>query len=194
MSGKRKFDYERAIDRATRLFWAKGYSGTSLRDLLAVMGIGESSFYNTVKSKKHLYLLCLKHYSDTVTMRRWQALAAEASVKRGIRRFFETVLDDLDNPRTPNVCLMAASLSGDVLKARDVRRYVVGEMQSLQGALVARLDAARKSGELARSFRSELAAQVIVTFLQGFYRVVRVLNDRPQMEHQVEALMEGLGL
>ena len=61
-----EFDYEKAIDKATQIFWKKGYSGTSLRDLLKGMGIGEGSFYNTLKSKKKLYLECLKHYNDTV--------------------------------------------------------------------------------------------------------------------------------
>ena len=49
------FDLDKAIDKATLLFWKKGYSNTSLRDLLKVMGIGEGSFYNSVKSKKNLY-------------------------------------------------------------------------------------------------------------------------------------------
>ncbi|TMV50485.1 helix-turn-helix transcriptional regulator, partial [Thioclava sp. BHET1] len=40
------FDYDRAIDRATRQFWRTGYAGTSLRDLLAATGLGEGSFYN----------------------------------------------------------------------------------------------------------------------------------------------------
>lgn len=57
-----KFDYDRAIDRATQLFWERGYSNTSLRDLLKIMGIGEGSLYNTFKSKKNLYLKCLKRY------------------------------------------------------------------------------------------------------------------------------------
>src|SRR5271169_6702858 len=110
MGRRRAFDYDQAIDRATRLFWAKSYTNTSLRDLLEVMQIGEGSFYNSVKSKKHLYLECLRHYNDTVTRRRWEALIAEPSVAQGVRAYFTAVLDDLDDPTVPNICLMAASL------------------------------------------------------------------------------------
>ena len=98
MSGKRQFDYDEAMTAATRLFWAKGYSKTSLRGLLGAMEIGEGSFYNTVKSKKHLYVECLKHYNDTVSRRRLEALLSRESVKEGIRAFFKTVLDELDDP------------------------------------------------------------------------------------------------
>ena len=194
MGRQRAFDYDRAIDRATRLFWAKGYTNTSLRDLLAVMQIGEGSFYNSVKSKKHLYLECLRHYNDTVTRRRWEALIAEPSVAQGVRAYFTAVLDDLDDPAVPNVCLMAASLSTDVLAADDLRDYVVGEVQTLETALVGRLQHAAQTGQLPTDFDADTAAQVVVTYLQGLFRVVRILNSRPQLERQIEVLLTGLGL
>jgi len=158
------------------------------------MRIGEGSPCYSMKSKKNLYLKCLQHYNATVTRRRWEALAAERSVKHGIRKYFQAILDDLDDPKTPNVCLMAGSLAIDVLAARDLQRYVLGEMQTLEQALVARLEAARESGELKKDFNSAVAAQVIVTFPQGVFRVVRVLRDRAEMERQVDALLSGLGL
>jgi len=79
-----EFDYDKAIDKATRVFWKNGYSGTSLRDLLKAIGIGEGSFYNTLKSKKQLYLECLKRYNDTVGRRRAAALFSPSSAKATI--------------------------------------------------------------------------------------------------------------
>jgi len=75
-----------------------------------------------------------------------------------------------------------------------VALYVTSELETLHGALVQRLDAARERGELAADFDSEVAAQLIVTFLQGLFRVVRVLRSRKEMERQIEALLRGLGL
>lgn len=189
-----EFDYDRAIDRATRLFWKKGYSNTSLRDLLKVMGIGEGSFYNTVKSKKHLYLECLKHYNDTVSRRRLAALLSKPFIKQGIRAFFKTVLDELDDPKTPPVCLLSGSLSSDVLAERDLQRSVVRDMKAFSGQFVERLESARQSGELPSDFNAEVAAQVLVTYLQGLFRVIRVLQSRAEIERQIDALLNGLGL
>jgi len=189
-----EFDYDRAIDRATRLFWKKGYSNTSLRDLLKVMGIGEGSFYNTVKSKKHLYLECLKHYNETVSRRRLEALLTPASVKEGIRAFFQTVLDELDNPKTPPVCLLAGSLSSDVLAERQLQRSVLRDMSAFTGQFMERLESAKATGELPKDFDAEVAAQVLVTYLQGLFRVIRVLQSRAQVERQIEVLLGGLEL
>jgi TetR/AcrR family transcriptional repressor of nem operon len=194
MGRKIEFNYNKAIDKATRLFWQKGYSNASLRELLKAMKIGEGSFYNSVKSKKHLYLECLKHYNDTVGRRRLNALTSPPTAKEGIRAFFQTVLDELDDPRTPRVCLLAGSLSGDVLAARDLRRCVLAEMEMLVACFAKRLEAAKLEGELPEDFDVDVAASVIVTYLQGLFRTIRVLYDRAQAEKQMEALLAGLGL
>jgi TetR/AcrR family transcriptional regulator, transcriptional repressor for nem operon len=194
MPRKIEFDYAKALDRATHLFWKKGYSNTSLRDLLKTMGIGEGSFYNTVKSKKHLYLECLKHYNATVSRRRLNALLSKDSVKEGIRSFFKTVLDELDDPRTPRVCLLARSLSGDVLEDRELRKPVLTDMKAFYGAFSERLQRAKEHDELPKDFDVDVAAQVIVTYLQGLFRVIRVLQSRAEVERQIETLLLGLKL
>jgi hypothetical protein len=89
---------------------------------------------------------------------------------------------------------MAASLSSDVLGSRDLRKYVLDELRAMQEMLLRRLQQAKAAGELPAAFDAAVAAEVIVTYLQGFYRVVRVLHDRKHMEQQIEALLTGLGL
>ena len=194
MPARIEFDYKRAIDRATGVFWRKGYSNASLRDLLKAMGIGEGSFYNTIGSKKRLYLECLKHYNDTVSRRRLEALLSKPSVKDGVRAFFKTVLDELDDPRTPRVCMLSASLSNDVLAERELERCVLSDMKAFFNVFKERLEGAKESKELPENFNVEVAAQVIVTYLQGLFRVIRVLQNRAQAEQQIEMLLRGIGL
>lgn len=189
-----EFDRKRAVARATRLFWRKGYRNASLRDLLKAMGIGEGSFYNTFGSKRRLYLECLKHYNDTVTYRRLNALLTPPSVRDGIRAFFKTVLDELDNRKTPAVCLLAQSLSADVLAERDLARVVLQDMQDFAGVFHKRLEEGKQSRDLPPNFDSSVAANVLTTFLLGLFRVIRVLQNRAEVEQQLELLLRGLGL
>jgi TetR/AcrR family transcriptional repressor of nem operon len=189
-----EFDYDKAIDKATRIFWKKGYTGTSLRDLLKGMGIGEGSFYNTLKSKKQLYLECLKHYNDTVGRRRSTALSSPSSAKEGIRGLFKAVLDDLDDPRTPRVCLMARSVSSDVLAETDLRKLVQADMAAFVGAFSERLASAKETGELPQEFEHEIVAQIIGSYLQGLFRTALLSYDRPQLERQIDLFLTSLGL
>src|SRR5580765_8550783 len=128
MGRKLEFDYDRALERATRVFWAKGYASASMRDLLKAMGVGEGSFYHLFGSKKRLYLECLKHYNGKVIRRRVEALTSEPSVRNGVRAFFRALLDELDNPRTPRICLLAQSLSSEVMEESGLEAYVREQM------------------------------------------------------------------
>ena len=189
-----EFDYDKAIDKATRVFWKNGYSGTSLRDLLKAIGIGEGSFYNTLKSKKQLYLKCLKHYNDTVGRRRAEALLSPSSAKQGVRGLFRILLDDLDDPRTPRACLLARSVSSDVLAERDLQKFVQTETAAFVGALSNRLRSAKDTGELPSEFDPEGVAQIIATYVQGMFRTALLSYDRCQLERQVGLFLTSLGL
>ena len=194
MGRKLEFDYEQTVERATKVFWSKGYSASSMRDLLSAMGIGEGSFYHLFGSKNRLYLQCLRHYNDTVTRRRLEALEAEPSVHKGLRKFFRGLMDDLDNPRRPYVCLMSRSLSSDVLEEADLASSVKSGMKLFEERLSARLEKAKAAGELPSTFPAEVSAQIIFTFLQGYFRVVKVLKPREAMWEQIETLLTKMGL
>ena len=194
MGRKREFDHARALERATRLFWARGYGPTPVRDLLKAMGIRESSFYYLFGSKRRLYLACMKHYNETVTMERLAAITAEPSARKGIREFFKRRLDELDDSKTPRVCLMARSLSSDVMEERLLQPYVKTEMAMFEQCIVKRLKEAKSAGELPADFQAELTARIIFTYLQGYFRVVQVLKPREEIWEEIEALLTSLGL
>src|SRR5258708_27372649 len=162
-----EFDYDKAIARATRLFWKTGSSNTSLRDLLKVMNIGEGSFYNKVKSKKNLYLECLKHYLATVMRQRETALFSQTSAKLGVRALFKIVLDQMDDPKRPGLCLMAGSMSRDVLDEKEIRGYIVGEGVASGGRFVELLRSAQEAGELPKEVEPAGVAPIICAYLQG---------------------------
>ncbi len=190
-----EFDYTNALERATRLFWETGYASTSLRDLLARMGIGEGSFYNTLKSKKQAYLECLKHYNATVGLRRAEAFDSAPSAALGVRALFKTVLDCLDDPKTPSpVCLMAGSLSHEVMDDPELHAYVQQQLLILVERITARLIVDKEAGLLGREVDPEVVVPVIVTYLQGLWRMALVSYDRRRFERQIDGLLIGLGL
>jgi TetR/AcrR family transcriptional regulator, transcriptional repressor for nem operon len=189
------FDYDRALERATWLFWKSGYAGTSLRDLLKIMDIGEGSFYNTLKSKKQLYLACVRRYEETEGRKRGQALMSAPSASKGIHALFGVVLDCLDNPSTPSrLCMMAAMASKEVLSEPDLRKLVEDGLGSFHARLVERLSQDRDEGRLPATLDPHVTASVVVTYLQGIWRMALVDYDRPRFERQIDAFLTALGL
>lgn len=194
MARKVEFNPDVAVDEATSLFWHNGYTNTALRQLLSAMGIGEGSFYNTFKSKQNLYLLCLKHYNETVGQRRLDALLGGVTAKESVRAFFKVILDELDDPATPRVCMLAGSVTSDVLSVPDLKDEVIPGLEELGRNFTETLEAGKRSGELPVDFQPEIASQIISTFLHGMFRVLGVTQTRIQMEKQIEMLLQGIGL
>lgn len=189
------FDYERALGKATRLFWKRGYGGTSLRALLKTMGIGEGSFYNTLKSKKRLYLECVKRYAETEGRKRARALMSAPTASEGIRAFFAVVLDCLDDPRTPSrLCMMAAMVSEEVLSDPELRTFVEDGLEDFRARLAGRLSEDRSKGLLPAALDPRTVASIIATYAQGIWRMALVDYDRPRFERQIDAFLTGLGL
>jgi TetR/AcrR family transcriptional repressor of nem operon len=194
MARKLAFDYDTALDKAMHAFWEKGYTGTSLRDLLKAIGIGEGSFYNTLKGKRQLYLACLKRYQDTVGRRRAEALFTPSSAKMGIRGLFRAVLDDLYTPGNPRACLLARSVSSDVLAEPTLQEFIRIEIEAFLGAVMDRLKSAKDVGDLPPEFDAQCAAEVIATYLQGLFRAALLVHDRSQLERQIDLFLSGMGL
>lgn len=189
------FDYERALEQATWLFWKHGYAGTSLRDLLKVIGIGEGSFYNTLKSKKQLYMACVTHYEETEGRKRAHALVSAPTASKGIRAMFGVVLDCLDDPQTPSrLCMMAAMATEEVLSDPDLRKRVEESMENFHSLLAEQLRQDRNHGLLPAAIDPQTIASIIITYAHGLWRMALVDYDRSRFERQISAFLTGLGL
>ena len=62
MPWEKTFDEDKVIEAAMLLFWEKGYTDTSMADLLKVTGLSKGSFYNAFGSKHDLFLKALLKY------------------------------------------------------------------------------------------------------------------------------------
>lgn len=59
----KSFNQDKAILSAQKLFWEKGYSATSINDLVTGLKISRSSIYDTYTDKYNLYLDTLRVYA-----------------------------------------------------------------------------------------------------------------------------------
>src|ERR1700753_789851 len=60
----RSFDETEALEKATQVFWSKGYDGVTIDDLVAGMGVGRPSLYAVFGDKRTLFLRALRAYAE----------------------------------------------------------------------------------------------------------------------------------
>lgn len=64
MGRHREFDIDEVLDAALRVFWRKGYEGTTYADLVAAAGVERPALYSAFGNKETLFLKALARYDQ----------------------------------------------------------------------------------------------------------------------------------
>lgn len=166
MGGAKQFDEDQALDRAMRVFWQSGYSGTSYPELMAATGLNKSSLYNAFGDKQSLYRQCLEHYAKVHGEKQRKRLDAER-LEDAIGGFFDALIERFRRPDLPGGCMLTAAaleLGGDDDMAGDCIR---GQMRELEGLFRKRLDRAVRDGELPPRTDTSSLASFLVAMSRG---------------------------
>lgn len=141
----RAFDRDRALLDAARLFWRRGYSGTSTRDLTARLGLSTSSLYGAFGSKAELFEEAVRTYAE-----RYREIYQQAVAASDFRTVVERVLIDSVHEFTrpddehPG-CLLSSAAMADSTSTLDTSAYFA-EAPGLQRADPAHPRGTRRSG------------------------------------------------
>lgn len=193
MSRNVEFNTDRALKAATKVFWSQGYKKASVQSLMKAMKIGESSFYNTFKSKKNLYLLCLDSYNKVVTAKRLEILKSEGTIKKRFNEFFEEILDDQERKMKSKGCMMTNSLSYEVLSDKDLRKYVEDQMLLFGEVLESLVSKGIESGELNKDIDAKSTSKLVIIYLQGLFKISLIEKDFKKIKEDTRYFLTSLG-
>jgi TetR/AcrR family transcriptional repressor of nem operon len=185
----KEFEPDRALDSAMDLFWRQGYEATSVHDLLAEMGIGRGSMYDTFGDKRALFLAALDRFEETRVARADGILESSASAVEGIRRLFETTIEGLVSYEPRRGCLLANTAvelaPHDEEVAARISRYVRRTEDAFERALVR----GRAAGEVSANKDPKALARFLVSTLHGVRVLARAGVDRAVLDDSVRTAL-----
>lgn len=164
MGRTREFDVDTALEVAAKLFWEKGYEGTSLAELTSGMGINPPSFYIAFKSKAALFRLVLERYR-----KQYLGFAAQALEETTARAVAEHLLfgyaDLLASPDHPPGCL--AMNSAWVADGDGIREELKEHRELRKKTLRKRFQRAISEGDLPAGTSAEALANYVMVVAWG---------------------------
>ncbi len=194
MAREQEFDTDDALEKATKIFWSQGYKKSSVRQLQEAMDIGESSFYNSFKSKKNLYLKCLENYNAKVTASRMKAFQSNKSTKMKLKDFFNIIASDQNHTSLLKGCLMTNSLSSEVLSDDEIKNYIVDQFEKYREHFNNLFLNAIKNNELPKNFDTKSASELIIIHIQGIFKLSLISKDFKEIKKSSALLINLLGL
>src|ERR1700738_4471405 len=82
----RSFDETGALEKATQVFWSKGYDGVTIDDLVAGVGVARPSLYAVFGDKRAIFLRVLKAYAEAKGARAAKALLSPRTLRDSLAR------------------------------------------------------------------------------------------------------------
>lgn len=163
----RSFDRAEALERAIRVFWERGYEGTSINDLTAAMGISSPSLYAAFGSKELLFRDAVERYEATEGLTTTDALSdgptARASFETMLRRNVENYAD----AATPNGCMIVLAATVGAVENATVREFLAENRRGLLAMLADRVRRGIDDGDVDPGTDPEALAAFYCTVLQG---------------------------
>lgn len=177
------------VDQAMRLFWARGFHGTSMRDLQQVLDLRPGSIYAAFGSKEGLFREVLRYYTQGGQTLLRRLRGETGSPLTAIERYFQTVVLELRH-RAPNPqCLLVKSLlelSDD--EEGELVVEVRNHLKVMQGCFAELLREAQANGEIPRELDPDRTAHYLQVQLMGLRSYARLSED----EAVIGAVMQDL--
>jgi TetR/AcrR family transcriptional regulator, transcriptional repressor for nem operon len=158
MARTKEFDVDATLDRAVELFRAKGYSATSVQDLVDTLGINRASIYDTFGTKEQLFAQAVQSYVTHTCALRTQMTGAQASPRAALVSFISQTAElGLKDPARGG-CLVANSCVELGELSPSTSQQVTDGLRGTYCFLFELAQSAAEQGELPHGITPELAA------------------------------------
>ena len=191
MARPKAYDETAMLDRAMEVFWARGFDGTSIQNLVGKTGVNRGSLYGAYPDKRALFLASIRRYLDLVVEDNVRRLLAVEPAGEAIRQFFLGLVE-APLERLRRGCLLTNSAVELGMEDAQVAALIRGAFRRVEQVFCARLVEAKRVGQLTDGVQPEALARLLITVLQGIRVMSRVGADRVAMRDAVKSALSGI--
>ena len=181
----REFCVDHALAQALRVFWEKGYEGTSLTDLTEAMGITRPSLYAAFGNKESLFRKALDLYECEKLDYIGKALA-EPTARRVAEVMMRGSVDNVLSADEPHGCLGVITSVACGPESQSVREEVVKRGAAAKQGFIDRFEQAKADGDLPSHVDPDGLTRVLIAMVQGISVQANQGASREELERLVE--------
>jgi TetR/AcrR family transcriptional repressor of nem operon len=146
MGRHKKYDRKDVLNKATGLFWQRGYQATSMADIVRVTGLNTASMYKEFGDKTGLFEGALQYYRENIMGPRIKILTDAPNIK-GVEAFLASVVDGAVK-ETYRGCLMMNHLAQKNTISQEAMRLIDDYTTTMEGLVAKALRNAQADGDL----------------------------------------------
>ena len=184
----RSFDEMEALEKATRVFWSKGYDGVTIDDLVAGMGVGRPSLYAVFGDKRAIFMRVLRAYAERKGASAAKALLSPQSLRDSIAGFLRYTVESATEIGSAPGCLVVcvAPLVSDA----EVRRFLQSTVAGGTALVERRFRDGISAGDIPPDFPAAVRAIQVTDLARGLTMRARTGTPRKTLLKDAEEAVE----
>lgn len=182
-----EFNEELAIQKAMEVFWKKGYSGASMRDLTDAMQINSSSLYNTIGDKRQLFVKCIRNYTEG---RMAEAKVHAVQVKSPLKAIISFINDSVNTILySSNSCLAIKTTFELAADDKDVQAILKNDSDFTHAFLLDLVQRAMANKEINPDEDAEMITEYIINAFTGWHESYILHRDPVKIKKMAKYLI-----
>lgn len=188
----RAFDPSSALTKAVELFSSRGYSDTSMDDIVRATGVSRYGLYGTFGNKRELFEQALERYADGMGKESFlRLLEPDASVEH-IRRIFDERIEHMCTSAENRGCMLCHTAMELAPHDHEIKGVLQKFLKRMSKAFAIGLDNAREKGEVREDLDTREAGEFLTGAIFGLAVLARAGFPRQTLDHFVDTTMSSL--
>lgn len=183
------FDNKEVLSKAQKVFWAKGFTATSLEDILQATGLGSGSFYHAFKGgKKELFRKAIQQRREAFNQFREELEHSKAPIEL-IKDFFHSMAKD-DKETHLLGCIIVNTVVEMACLDHELEVEAIAILKEVEQFFTATIRKAQKNGTMKNQTSPEVLGRYLITLWNGMNVTRRMYPDQQILSKQIEMQLE----
>ena len=192
MPRAKAFDEEEILRKAMMLFWQKGYHDTSIKDLIAYLGISNASIYNAFGGKKQLFIKAISCYQDFHFNGLKAFLESHKEVKSGLVIVFDKLIVDDHEDEACKGCFIVNTTTELIPADPEIQQILERHKEKFEQLFLDYLRAGVENGQISEKINITVIAPLLYTLMTGLRVLGKTKPNPEESRASVQAVLSLL--
>ncbi|OJV29867.1 MAG: hypothetical protein BGO32_12025 [Bacteroidetes bacterium 37-13] len=191
MPRSKQYKYEAVLEKAMDLFWAKGYNGTSIQELVSHVKLSKTSMYEAFTDKHGLFMATLHNYRKRLN-NNMSLLREIPSARAAIELSFESIIAEVTDHRHRRGGYLTNTAIELAPHDKEVEEWVNESIKDIEKVYTELLQKGIKSKEFSADMNIESKVNFIMGVRHGILVYSKIRQDKTRLQSIVTEALKVL--
>ncbi len=191
MNRPRQYDRDEVLEKATNLFWEKGFEATSMNEMVTRANLNKHSLYSEFGDKEKLFIECIDHYISKDIRVLSDILTKKPLGLSNIEAFFDNRVNYAASEDCKG-CLIVNSVTEKEILSEEINLKVKSFISKFKAVFYNCLQAAQDKNEISEDKDCKTLADYLVCFTFGLVNIGKNETKKKELRKMVDVALSAV--